>query len=52
VLAKFGMKGSVLFLPLHNTKPGETSSHLYFAKVKKIAKVVPDFLKMVALPPS
>ena len=46
-LAKFGMKGSALFLPLHNTKPGETSSHLHFAKTKKIAKVAPAFLKMV-----
>jgi hypothetical protein len=46
-LAKFGMKGSTLFLPLYNTKPGETSPHLHFAKAKKIAKVAPAFLKMV-----
>jgi hypothetical protein len=46
-LAKFGMKGSALFLPLCNTKPGETSTHLQFFKAKKIAKVAPSFLKMV-----
>jgi hypothetical protein len=41
------MKDSTLFLPLYNTKPGETSPHLHFAKAKKIAKVAPAFLKMV-----
>ena len=46
-LAKFGMKGSALFLPLYNTKPGETSPHLHFAKAKKVGKVAPAFLKMV-----
>ena len=43
-LAKFGMKDSALFLPLYNTKPGETSPHLHFAKAKKMAKVAPACL--------
>ena len=46
-LAKFGTKGSVLFLPLYNTKPGETPPYLHFARAKKIADVAPAFLKMV-----
>ena len=47
VLTKFGMKGSALFLALYNTKPGESSPHLHFAKAKKIVKVAPVFLKLV-----
>ena len=47
VLVKFDMKDGALFLPLHNTKTGETSPHLHFAKAKKMAKVGAAFLKMV-----
>jgi hypothetical protein len=46
-LAKFGTKGSVLFLPLYNTKPGDIPPYLHFSRAKKIADVTPAFLKMV-----
>jgi hypothetical protein len=46
-LAKFGTKGSVLFLPLYNTKPDDIPTSLHFARSKKIADVAPVFLKMV-----
>ena len=46
-LAKYGMKGGSLFLPLAITKAGSTPPSLHFAKKSKIAKVAPDFYKMV-----
>ena len=46
-LAKFGTKGSVLFLLFYNTKPGDIPPYLHFARAKKIADVTPAFLKMV-----
>ena len=46
-MAKFGMKGATLFQALYNTKPGEPSPMLHFARAKKIAKKAPLFYKMV-----
>ena len=46
-LAKYGMKGGSLFLPLAITKAGSTPPSLHFAKKSKIAKVAPAFYKMV-----
>ena len=46
-LTKFGTKGGVLFLPLYNTKPGDTPPYLHFSRAKKIADIAPAFLKMV-----
>ena len=43
------MKGCFFSTTLQHQacQAGETSSHLHFAKVKKIAKVAPAFFKMV-----
>ena len=46
-MAKFGMKGATLFQALYNTKPGDPSPMLHFARAKKIAKTAPLFYKMV-----
>ena len=46
-LAKYGMKGGSLFLPLAITKADSTPPSLHFAKKSKITKVAPAFYKMV-----
>ena len=41
-LAKFGTKGSVLFLPLYNTKPGEIPSYLHFVRAHNLLHIKKD----------